>query len=143
MNSPDERKAIMHTVEKIGGTSMSRFDEVLNTIFTGQRRGSELYNRIFLVSAYGGITNLLLEQKKSGEPGVYARFADAENEDAWLEALERVRAAMLAKNAELFSAEYERHAADRFIGGRLGDAGGCIGNLCKLCSYRHLHSSMD
>lgn len=137
MNSPDERKAIMHTVEKIGGTSMSRFEEVLNTIFTGQRRGSELYNRIFVVSAYGGMTNLLLEHKKSGEPGVYARFADAENEDAWLEALERVRAAMLAKNAELFSAEYERHAADRFIGGRIDDAAECMRNLRKLCSYGH------
>src|SRR5690606_39423145 len=97
---PDERNATMHTVEKIGGTSMSRFDEVLNTIFTGQRRGSELYNRIFVVSAYGGMTDLLLEHKKSGEPGVYARFAEAEREDAWLDALERVRSAMLEKNAD-------------------------------------------
>lgn len=127
----------MHTVEKIGGTSMSRFDEVLNTIFTGQRRGSELYNRIFVVSAYGGMTNLLLEHKKSGEPGVYARFADAESEDAWLDALERVREAMLAKNAGLFPAEYERHAADRFIGGRIDDARECMANLRKLCSYGH------
>ena len=55
-NSP-----IMHTVEKIGGTSMSRFDEVLNSIFIGQRRGKQLYNRIFVVSAYSGMTNLLLE----------------------------------------------------------------------------------
>ena len=127
----------MHTVEKIGGTSMSRFDEVLKTIFTGQRRGSELYNRIFVVSAYSGMTNLLLEHKKSGEPGVYARFADAESEDAWLEVLEQVRRAMLAKNAELFSAEYERHAADRFIGSRIDDARECMLNLRQLCSYGH------
>ncbi|MFA5678493.1 MAG: aspartate kinase [Pseudomonas sp.] len=127
----------MHTVEKIGGTSMSRFDEVLNTIFTGQRRGNELYNRIFVVSAYSGMTNLLLEHKKSGEPGVYARFADAESEDAWLAVLEQVRSAMLAKNAELFSAEYERHAADRFIGNRIDDARECMLNLRQLCSYGH------
>ena len=127
----------MHTVEKIGGTSMSRFDEVLNTIFTGQRRNSELYNRIFVVSAYGGMTNLLLEHKKSGEPGVYARFADAESEDAWLDVLEQVRSAMLAKNAELFSADYERRAADRFISGRIDDARECMRNLRQLCSYGH------
>ena len=116
---------------------MSRFDEVLTTIFTGQRRGPELYNRIFVVSAYSGMTNLLLEHKKSGEPGVYARFADAENEEAWLGVLEQVRSAMLAKNAELFSAEYERHAADRFIGGRIDDARECMLNLRQLCSYGH------
>lgn len=116
---------------------MSRFDEVLNTIFTGQRRNHELYNRIFVVSAYGGMTNLLLEHKKSGEPGVYARFADAESEDAWLDVLEQVRSAMLAKNAELFSADYERRAADRFISGRIDDARECMRNLRQLCSYGH------
>jgi len=29
----------MHTVEKIGGTSMSRFEEVLDNIFIGRREG--------------------------------------------------------------------------------------------------------
>src|SRR5690554_8150618 len=116
----------MHTVEKIGGTSMSRFDEVLNTLFIGQRRNSALYNRIFVVSAYGSMTNLLLEHKKSGEPGVYERFADAHSEDAWLETLEQVRTSMLAKNAELFTRDYERQAAGRFITGRINDAPDCM-----------------
>ena len=127
----------MHTVEKIGGTSMSRFDEVLDTIFLGERRNTELYNRIFVVSAYSGITNMLLEHKKSGEPGVYERFADADNEDAWAEALEKVRELMLAKNAELFSKDYERQAADRFINGRINDARDCMQSLQQLCSYGH------
>ena len=64
-----------HTVEKIGGTSMSRFGEVMNNVIIGSRRGPELYNRIFVVSAYGGITNLLLEDKKTGAPGVYGYIA--------------------------------------------------------------------
>jgi aspartate kinase len=72
----------MHTVEKIGGTSMSRFDEVMDNILLGGRTDDALYNRIFVVSAYAGMTNLLLEHKKTGEPGVYARFADAHSEDA-------------------------------------------------------------
>ena len=48
-----------HTVEKIGGTSMSRFGEIIENIIIGKRKGAELYNRVFVVSAYGGITNLL------------------------------------------------------------------------------------
>ena len=67
-----------HTVEKIGGTSMSRSDELLDTLLIGDREGGDLYQRVFVVSAYGGITDLLLENKKSGAPGVYA-FYNAEH----------------------------------------------------------------
>lgn len=126
----------MHTVEKIGGTSMSRFSELMNTILIGNRQGAALYNRIFVVSAYGGITNLLLEHKKTGEPGVYARFAEAENELAWKENLEQVRKEMLAKNAELFTGE-DRHKADQFILERIKGAENCMENLQKLCSVGH------
>ena len=35
-----------HTVEKIGGTSMSRFGDIMNNVIIGDRKGSELYNRI-------------------------------------------------------------------------------------------------
>ena len=127
----------MHTVEKIGGTSMSRFEEVLNNIFIGQRQGTELYQRVFVVSAYSGMTNMLLEHKKTGEPGVYERFADAHNEDAWLDALDAVQQAMLNKNAELFSGEYELQAANRFIEGRISDVRDCMVSLQQLCSYGH------
>ena len=54
-----------HTVEKIGGTSMTRFGDVMKNVIIGERSGDEFYNRIFVVSAYGGITNLLLENKKT------------------------------------------------------------------------------
>lgn len=127
----------MHTVEKIGGTSMSRFDELLDTIFIGQREGAQLYQRVFVVSAYSGMTNLLLEHKKSGEPGVYQRFADAQNEGAWLDALQSVRQRMLDKNAELFSGDFERHAADQFINSRIDDARECMSSLQRLCAYGH------
>ena len=131
----------MHTVEKIGGTSMSRFDELLENIFIGQREGAQLYQRVFVVSAYSGMTNLLLEHKKTGEPGVYQRFADAQNEGAWLEALQTVRQRMLEKNAELFSGEFERHAADQFINSRIDDARECMSSLQRLCAYGHFQLS--
>jgi aspartate kinase len=70
-----EEKAPMLTVEKIGGTSMSRFQDVLTNIIIGKRGKAGYYNRIFVVSAYNNVTNWLLEHKKTGEPGIYARFA--------------------------------------------------------------------
>lgn len=50
------------TVEKIGGTSMTAFDAVLDNIIL---RPKTPYNRIFVVSAYGGMTDALLECKKN------------------------------------------------------------------------------
>ena len=69
----------MLTVEKIGGTSMSQFQDVLQNIIRGNRKGDELYNRIFVVSAYNNVTNWLLEHKKTGEPGIYNKFLDGED----------------------------------------------------------------
>ena len=69
----------MLTVEKIGGTSMSALETVLDNIIYFNRTGKELYNRIFVVSAFSGVTNLLLENKKTKAPGVYHRLAT--NED--------------------------------------------------------------
>ena len=126
----------MHTVEKIGGTSMSRFEEVLNNLLIGSRQGPDLYNRIFVVSAYSGMTNMLLEHKKSGEPGVYQRFADAHNEEAWQVALSEVEAAMCAKNAELFSGE-ALVEADTFITVRIKEMRDCMLSLQSLCTYGH------
>jgi len=127
----------MHTVEKIGGTSMSRFEELMDTILIGKRQGAELYNRIFVVSAYGGITNLLLEHKKTGESGVYDRFANAASDEAWEKALNEVEARMLEINGELFNTEFEQTAADSFVIERIKDVRDCMKSLQHLCSYGH------
>ena len=60
----------MITVEKIGGTSMIKFEDILNNIILKDN----LYNRAFVVSAYSGVTNLLLSHKKSKVDGVYSFF---------------------------------------------------------------------
>jgi aspartate kinase len=62
----------MLTVEKIGGTSMSRFHDVFKNIISNG--GKVAFNRIFVVSAYNDVTNWLLEHKKTGEPGIHATF---------------------------------------------------------------------
>ena len=62
------------SVEKIGGTSMSAFGDVLRHIMLHDP--ARIYGRIYVVSAYSGVTNQLLEHKKTGERGIYARFAE-------------------------------------------------------------------
>ena len=69
----------MLTVEKIGGTSMSAFQDVLQNIIIGKRKPEEMYNRIFVVSAYNNVTNWLLEHKKTGEHGIYVKFLNKED----------------------------------------------------------------
>lgn len=77
----------MLTVEKIGGTSMSRFHDVLKNIILPEYQKKKSCNRIFVVSAYGGVTNWLLEDKKTGAPGIYARFAEQKNYEESLDDL--------------------------------------------------------
>lgn len=123
------------TVEKIGGTSISNTQAVLENVLIGGRKGAELYNRIFVVSAYSGMTNRLLEHKKSGEPGVFSLFSGAGNKWAWTEALGVVATAMEEKNAEMFGGEPEQAIADNFVRERIEDVRNCLIDLHRLCSY--------
>ncbi|WP_279432533.1 aspartate kinase [Rhodovulum bhavnagarense] len=126
-----------HTVEKIGGTSMSRVHELADTLFIGSRTGDELYNRIFVVSAFGGITNLLLEHKKSGEPGVYALFSNADNDQGWSDALNTVAEAMRRAHDTVLDHPADLAAADDFVRERIEGARSCLIDLQRLCSYGH------
>ena len=51
---------------------MSKMDAVLSNIVFFDP--GKLKNRVFVVSAYAGITNKLLENRKSGDPGIYTAF---------------------------------------------------------------------
>ncbi|HET7413827.1 MAG TPA: aspartate kinase, partial [Pararhizobium sp.] len=126
-----------HSVEKIGGTSMSRIDALLDNVLIGGRKGADLYNRIFVVSAYGGMTDLLLEHKKSGEHGVYSLFASAESGWSWGDALSRVGERMLEKNAAVFTDPMALRTADAFIRERIEGVRSCLIDLQRLCSYGH------
>ena len=129
-----------HTVEKIGGTSMSRFGEIVENIIIGKRQGAELYNRVFVVSAYGGITNLLLENKKTAEPGIYGSFAAGDNE-AWQVKLENTRQEMIKINHGFESLGLDVKAADDFVNERMDAILDCLQHLMKLGSFGHFNSS--
>lgn len=124
-----------HTVEKIGGTSIANTPVILENVLINGRKGDDLYNRIFVVSAYAGMTNLLLEHKKSGKPGVHGLFASAENKWEWSEALTELADAMREKNAEVFGEHSDRKVADNFVQERVEGVRNCLIDLHRLCSY--------
>ncbi len=126
-----------HTVEKIGGTSMSDFAAVRDNIVQTKRDPKDLYQRIFVVSAYGGITNLLLEHKKTKEPGVYALFANNDSDWQWSERLTDAAKAMRDVNAEMFELPHTRKQADQFITERMEGIRSCLLDLQRVCSYGH------
>lgn len=139
-----------HTVEKIGGTSMSDYAAVRDNIILknggaavrGVANGGAIeqgvYQRIFVVSAYGGITDMLLEHKKSGRPGVFALFAAAEAEErSWSEAITGLRERMQELNGSLFDNTELLERANAFIGERLEDTERCLGDLERLCQHGH------
>lgn len=132
----------MHTIEKIGGTSMSDYASVRDNIIFRPTQYSHKYQRVFVVSAYGGITDRLLEHKKSGKPGIYKLFASSMEDDSWREALDELRQDMHQINRDLFGADTaDLAAANRFLDERLDDAQKCLDDLQSLC--RHGHFSLE
>lgn len=128
---------LQHTVEKIGGTSMSQYQAVRDNIIRKPQHGDSLYQRIFVVSAYGGITDLLLEHKKSGEPGIFSLFSENIDNESWRDRLEAVKTRMFAINRDLFGEGELLDDANVFIQERLEDARSCLSDLQRLCRHGH------
>jgi len=124
-----------HSVEKIGGTSMAATQTVFDDVLIAGREGADLYNRIFVVSAYAGMTDLLLENKKSGVPGVYGRFLADDGANGWRHALEDVRNAMHARNQALFATDESRDEARVFVDMRIDAVSACLEDLARLRSH--------
>lgn len=134
-----------HTVEKIGGTSMSQYAAVRDNIILGHKSELPVAGRIMVVSAYGGITDLLLEHKKTGHLGVYGLYAANEDGHSWREAMDVVREKMLTINKELFAEPENRKSADEFISERLDTTQRCLDDLQRLCKHGHfsLHNHLQ
>lgn len=126
-----------HVVEKIGGTSMSDYVSVRDNIIFKPVQKDTLYKRIFVVSAYSGITDKLLEHKKSSQPGVYAFFANSLEDESWRVALQDLKKEMFAINRSLFFESELLVEANEFIGARFDDATKCLEDLQSLCLHGH------
>ena len=126
--------ATMITVEKIGGTSMSRFEDVLHNIML--RVPHRVYGRVYVVSAYAGVTNQLLEHKKTGEPGIYARFAAGTDYAAALDAL---TARLVAINHELAPVGLPLDVADGFIERRMATLRGYLDSMRHVMASGYVH----
>jgi aspartate kinase len=116
---------------------MTDYAAVRDNIVLKQGKSDELYQRIFVVSAYGGLTDLLLENKRNGQPGVYGFFASTDNDAPWQEAFAALRQRVFSVNKELFGDTGLGHEADTFIRQRLDDAERCLSDLQRLCQHGH------
>jgi aspartate kinase len=124
-----------HSVEKIGGTSMAATQTLFDNVLIGDRKGPQLYKRIIVVSAYAGMTDLLLEHKKSGRPGVYGRFIADDDENGWRIAMEDVRSAMHLRNGGMFERSDSLIEADRFVDDRIDAVAACLEDLARLRAH--------
>ena len=119
----------MLTVEKIGGTSMSALQDVIKNIVLFERTDNQLYNRVFVVSAFSGVTDLLLENKKTGAPGVYHRIAKHQNFHRPLKDLIVKLKAINKKYAEL---GLDLAVANQFIENHVNEAQKYLENLANI-----------
>jgi len=126
----------MLTVEKIGGSSMSKFGDVLQNIIIGKRKSKDYYNRIFVVSAYSGVTNWLLEHKKTGDPGVYDLFVN--NEDYEL-ALDDLLGKLLWINRTFEPNKLDLKVGDKFITDRIGQSKAYLNSLAEVLASGYVN----
>ncbi|WP_210521080.1 aspartate kinase [Hymenobacter terricola] len=128
----------MLTVEKIGGTSMTAFAEVLDNIIFHGREGQALYNRIFVVSAYANVTNWLLENKKTGAPGVYHRITEHQE---FRVALQEVAAKLQELNKAYEPLGLDLAVADAFIQQRINQAQTTLESLTNVLASGYVNST--
>ncbi|QKG51731.1 aspartate kinase [Hymenobacter sp. BRD67] len=128
----------MLTVEKIGGTSMTAFADVLDNIIFHGRQGPELYNRIFVVSAYANVTNWLLENKKTGAPGVYHRITEHQEFRA---ALQEVADKLKELNTHYAPLGLDLAVADAFIQQRIAQAQTYLESLVNILASGYVNGA--
>lgn len=126
----------MLTVEKIGGTSMTALGDVINNIILFNRKDEQLYNRIFVVSAFSGVTNMLLEDKKTGKPGVYHKLANFQD---FRSPLKKLTARLKEINKGYEKLGLNIPVADQFIESHVNKAQGYLENLSAILSSGYVN----
>jgi aspartate kinase len=123
----------MLSVEKIGGTSMSSFDQVLQNVMLFD--SNRIYNRIYVVSAYAGVTNWLLEDKKTQAPGIYHHFIQGKN---FHKQLGELTLRLKELNKKYVSLGLNIAEADHFIETRVQEAQRYLDSLADVLASGYL-----
>lgn len=126
----------MLTVEKIGGTSMSKFQDVLQNIMIKPCKDGDYYNRIFIVSAYNNVTNLLLEHKKTKEPGIYQKFVKNHH---YNKALFELLDQLITINRTFTDIKLDQDKADEFITQRVKQAKNYLNSLADVLATGYVN----
>ncbi|UEG54765.1 aspartate kinase [Mucilaginibacter daejeonensis] len=119
------------TVEKIGGTSMSALGDVIENIILYPNDQEVRYGRVFVVSAFSGVTDMLLENKKTGKPGVYHRIKMHQDFNG---PLKKLVTDLKAINKRYVQLGLNLEAADQFLEERICKARKYLTNLANILS---------
>ncbi len=94
---------------------MSKFHDVLKNIVLNHH-GQDYYHRIFVVSAYAGVTNMLLEHKKTRQPGIYEKFVSGGD---YVGALDELLQQLIEINTTFADIHLDLEAANAYITQRI------------------------
>ena len=117
---------------------MTAFADVLDNIIFHGRSGQKLYNRIFVVSAYANVTNWLLENKKTGDPGVYHHITQNQEFRA---ALQAVAGLLKELNQRYEPLGLDLAVADAFIQQRIDQAQTYLDSLVNVLASGYVNST--
>lgn len=117
---------------------MTAFADVLDNIIFHNRKGQDLYNRIFVVSAYANVTNWLLENKKTGAPGVYHRITQHQE---FRQALQEVATQLQELNKAYEPLGLDLAVADAFIQQRINQAQTYLESLTNVLASGYVNSA--
>ena len=117
---------------------MTAFADVLDNIIFHQREGAALYNRVFVVSAYANVTNWLLENKKTGAPGVYHHIT---RHQEFRQPLQEVAAQLKELNRQYEPLGLDLAVADAFITQRIAQAQTYLDSLVNVLASGYVNSA--